>query len=94
MRSRPAQRRAGWVCAATKVRCGAGHAVQRCTINLRALFADSDGVDAWQLSCVPQDWIDMAKKETKLEDPLNDLTWHTPEGIGIKPLYTAADVEG
>ena len=51
----------------------------------------------WQLSSVPQpaqDWIDMAKKETKLDDPLNDLTWHTPEGIGVKPLYTAADVEG
>ena len=48
----------------------------------------------WQLSSVPQDWIDMAKKETKLSDPLNELTWQTPEGIGIKPLYTPADLEG
>ena len=36
----------------------------------------------------------MAKKETKLSDPLNELTWHTPEGIGVKPLYTPADLEG
>ena len=36
----------------------------------------------------------MAKKETKLADPLEDLAWHTSEGIVIKPLYTAADLEG
>jgi hypothetical protein len=27
------------------------------------------------------------------KDP-QDLVWHTPEGIDVKPLYTAADVEG
>jgi len=35
----------------------------------------------------------MAKKETKLEDPGTDLTWITPEGIHIKPLYGRADIK-
>ncbi|GGE13261.1 methylmalonyl-CoA mutase [Polymorphobacter glacialis] len=36
------------------------------------------------------DWRKMAAKEVKGAD----LTWPTPEGIDVKPLYTAADVEG
>ena len=36
------------------------------------------------------DWQKMAAKEVKGAD----LTWPTPEGIDVKPLYTAADVEG
>ena len=34
------------------------------------------------------DWKTLADKEVKGRD----LTWHTPEGIAIKPLYTSADV--
>ena len=34
------------------------------------------------------DWQAAASKEVKGKD----LTWHTPEGIEVKPLYTAADV--
>ena len=34
------------------------------------------------------DWAKLAAKEVKGKD----LTWHTPEGIAVKPLYTAADV--
>ena len=34
------------------------------------------------------DWQAAAAKETKGKD----LTWHTPEGIDVKPLYTADDV--
>ena len=34
------------------------------------------------------DWAALAAKETKGRD----LDWHTPEGIAVKPLYTAADV--
>src|SRR3569623_2343528 len=34
------------------------------------------------------DWKTLAAKEVKGAD----LTWHTPEGIDVKPLYTAADV--
>ncbi len=36
------------------------------------------------------DWAKLAAKETKGRD----LDWHTPEGITVKPLYTAADVAG
>lgn len=35
------------------------------------------------------DWQSAAAKEVKGRD----LTWHTPEGIAVKPLYTAEDVE-
>ncbi|MBY0283586.1 MAG: methylmalonyl-CoA mutase [Sphingomonas sp.] len=34
------------------------------------------------------DWDALAAKEVKGAD----LSWHTPEGIAVKPLYTAADV--
>ncbi len=34
------------------------------------------------------DWQTAAAKEVKGKD----LTWHTPEGIDVKPLYTAEDV--
>jgi methylmalonyl-CoA mutase len=37
-----------------------------------------------------EDWKAAATKEVKGKD----LTWHTPEGIDVKPLYTAEDVEG
>jgi methylmalonyl-CoA mutase len=37
-------------------------------------------------------WTELATKERKGKDPA-DLVWHTPEGIDVKPLYTAADVE-
>ncbi len=36
-------------------------------------------------------WTDLATKERKGKDPA-DLVWHTPEGLDVKPLYTAADV--
>jgi methylmalonyl-CoA mutase len=36
------------------------------------------------------DWNALAAKEVKGRD----LTWHTPEGFAIKPLYTAEDHEG
>jgi methylmalonyl-CoA mutase len=36
----------------------------------------------------PDDWKALADKEVKGKD----LTWHTPEGIEVKPLYTAEDV--
>jgi methylmalonyl-CoA mutase len=40
-----------------------------------------------------EDWQDLAKRELKGGDPA-DLVWQTPEGIAVKPLYTAADLEG
>src|SRR5215813_11955468 len=38
-------------------------------------------------------WLELARKERK-GAALDDLLWHTPEGIEVKPLYTRADVEG
>src|SRR3979409_247480 len=38
------------------------------------------------------DWKKLAAKELR-DKPLSDLTWMTPEGIAVKPLYTAADLE-
>ncbi len=39
------------------------------------------------------EWRDLAAGELKGTDP-DALTWHTPEGLDVKPLYTAADVDG
>jgi len=38
------------------------------------------------------EWAKMAKKESK-DAPIEKLTWNTPEGIPVKPLYTKSDVE-
>ncbi|MFN4164588.1 MAG: methylmalonyl-CoA mutase [Ferrovibrio sp.] len=41
----------------------------------------------------PEAWAKMAQKELG-DKPLSELLWQTPEGIAVKPLYTAADLEG
>ncbi|MBU0888971.1 MAG: methylmalonyl-CoA mutase [Alphaproteobacteria bacterium] len=40
-----------------------------------------------------EEWQALAQKELK-DQPLETLDWLTPEGIRVKPLYTAADLEG
>ena len=40
-----------------------------------------------------KDWEQLATKERKGASP-NDLLWQTPEGIEVKPLYTAKDTAG
>ena len=40
-----------------------------------------------------EDWSQLASIELKGK-PVADLGWATPEGIRVKPLYTAADLEG
>jgi methylmalonyl-CoA mutase len=37
-------------------------------------------------------WRELARKELRGEDPTS-LVWETPEGIPLKPLYTAEDLE-
>jgi len=39
------------------------------------------------------DWQGAAKKELRGRS-IDELNWQTPEGIDIKPLYSAADLEG
>jgi methylmalonyl-CoA mutase len=48
------------------------------------MAVDKNGMDEWAAE---------ATKELKGKSP-DDLIWHTPEGIAVKPLYTAADLEG
>jgi methylmalonyl-CoA mutase len=40
-----------------------------------------------------QKWIDLATKELRGK-PLDSLNWQTPEGIPVKPIYTAEDLAG
>ncbi|HEX8804481.1 MAG TPA: methylmalonyl-CoA mutase family protein, partial [Acidimicrobiales bacterium] len=40
-----------------------------------------------------EDWRALAATDLRGADP-ETLTWHTPEGIDVKPLYTAADLDG
>ncbi|GGD44607.1 methylmalonyl-CoA mutase [Sinisalibacter lacisalsi] len=40
-----------------------------------------------------KDWEELAAKELRGR-PMDDLTWHTPEGIDVQALYTEADLEG
>ena len=40
-----------------------------------------------------QKWKDLGAKELK-DKPVESLSWNTPEGILVKPLYTAEDLEG
>ena len=37
-------------------------------------------------------WEELATKQLRGKS-LDQLNWHTPEGIEVKPLYTAADLE-
>lgn len=39
-----------------------------------------------------KDWETLAERELKV--PPESLTWQTPEGIAVKPLYTADDLDG
>ena len=39
------------------------------------------------------EWKDLAQKQMKGK-PVEHLHWNTPEGIEVKPLYTAEDIEG
>ena len=40
-----------------------------------------------------EEWQKLAGAEARGK-ALSDLIWTTPEGIPVKPLYTAADLEG
>src|ERR1700749_1555721 len=41
----------------------------------------------------PESWANAPQKGRKPRRR-SELTWHTPEGFDVKPLYTAADLEG
>ena len=39
-----------------------------------------------------QKWVELATKQMKGKSP-DELVWETPEGVKVKPLYTAEDLE-
>jgi methylmalonyl-CoA mutase len=41
----------------------------------------------------PEQWRELATKESKGKSP-DELVWETQEGIAVKPLYSAEDLEG
>ena len=42
-----------------------------------------------------EQWKEKANKQlSRMNKTVDDLVWNTPEGIDIKPLYTAEDLEG
>ena len=43
------------------------------------------------VTAMSTEWAALATKELK-KTPLESLTWHTPEGVPVQPLYTAEDV--
>jgi len=46
----------------------------------------------WKTPINPE-WVTLATKQLKGKDPKEKLTWHSPEGIKIKPFYSKADTE-
>ncbi|GAB3276354.1 methylmalonyl-CoA mutase [Parahaliea aestuarii] len=44
-------------------------------------------------AATPAAWQELASKQMRGKT-LDDLVWQTPEDIPVKPLYTAADIEG
>ncbi|MGC8203802.1 methylmalonyl-CoA mutase [Aliiroseovarius sp. PTFE2010] len=45
------------------------------------------------MSDVKSTWKSIAEKELRGR-PVDDLTWHTLEGIDVQPVYTADDIDG
>jgi methylmalonyl-CoA mutase len=41
----------------------------------------------------PDQWRELAQKELRDKNP-DDLLWESPDGLRVKPVYTAADLEG
>ena len=39
------------------------------------------------------EWAALAKKQLKGKNP-EELIWHTPEGVSMKPLYSSRDTKG
>lgn len=68
-----------------------------CRRNWYALLsrANASSGSSSSSSTVPlhPEWSELARAQLKGADPAEKLTWHTPEGIDVKPLYTAKDTE-
>ena len=65
--------------------------------HLRQLKGSSGSRLIWQRLLHQQqplhpEWAALAKKQLKGKNP-EELIWHTPEGISIKPLYSSRDTK-
>jgi methylmalonyl-CoA mutase len=60
---------------------------------VRRASADLPSIDGVSDEPNLDDWRELAATELKGADP-DSLVWHTPEGIDVKPLYTAGDLQG
>ena len=47
-----------------------------------------------QSTSLDPEWEKLARKQLKGKDPEETLTWHTLEGLKVKPVYSEADREG
>nr|WP_312924187.1 methylmalonyl-CoA mutase [Thermocatellispora tengchongensis] len=54
-------------------------------------FSDIE-LKSGQTPAGPAEWVEAVRQETGTGP--EDLAWETPEGIAVKPLYTAADLDG
>ncbi|XP_064401329.1 methylmalonyl-CoA mutase, mitochondrial-like isoform X2 [Halichondria panicea] len=75
--------------------CGDHHGKHRLLHTTRTRD-DTVGGDERAKPKVPldQEWAALARKMLKGADPEERLTWRTPEGFDLKPLYTAEDTAG
>ena len=58
----------------------------------RTLLSRSSSSSSSSSSTHDAAWLELARKQLKGKDPTK-LSWHTAEGITVKPLYTAEDVK-
>jgi len=56
---------------------------------------DFDAIDAGDERGAQERWLAWRRRaEVQGDEKLSDLLWHTPEGIDVKPVYTAGDLDG
>ncbi|CAI8032596.1 Methylmalonyl-CoA mutase, mitochondrial [Geodia barretti] len=75
---------------------GSACTLQRSCVSTSTARRDGDeGKATSEQRGLPLDpeWVEMAKKQLKGADPAKRLTWRTPEGINVKPLYTTDDTK-
>ena len=60
------------------------------SLRQRRSFATAAGARSKDSASLHPEWSALAKKALKGKDP-EVLTWHTAEGIDIKPVYTKED---
>ena len=63
-------------------------------IGKRRLLTTLSQIRAHSSTTLDPEWEKLARKQLKGKDPAETLTWHTLEGLKVKPVYTEQDREG